>query len=429
MRASTSTVAKCGKGDTGGHRVTGPFWPKTDQANGLPRIRSTGGTSSRDSRRTTAHSHDLTRMAAHFRHQLDRTPNAGAALRRAVLVISGDLADPSKWQQRVRRMPDVENLAWSITTGYSQDKYGPYFGDWLPTHRPVGQPAIHLGWDTRATGRLRAHSKPLLLKTRGRVVTPNRKAAERAWSLGARPRAATGSSGREACRSSSIKRPSKTHGLTFARFARVLVSRTIPDQPLRRVVRPPERDAQGVAFARSRIRRVLRASPAREVLDARPVPLMRHFMASMYEVRGSGVRRFLIAPFAGMFLFATVLLVILLAASGWLITPSYLVWLEWRASRLRLHADGSGVTVANLVRRYKIRWEAVRAIWADEAGYPGPAAVRSNGAGAGSGASPSRPPSDWVGSGVEASRFSLRNSVEAMGTAFRRATAMRSSSL
>ncbi len=41
-----------------------------------------------------------------------------------------------------RRMPEVENLAWSVTTGYFPDKYGPYFGDWLPRHEPVGQPAI-----------------------------------------------------------------------------------------------------------------------------------------------------------------------------------------------------------------------------------------------------------------------------------------------
>lgn len=75
-------------------------------------------------------------------YQLVPTANAGAALRGATLVFSGDLAEPSKWQQRARRMPDVESLAWSITTGYFEDKYGPYFGDWLPTHKPVGQPAI-----------------------------------------------------------------------------------------------------------------------------------------------------------------------------------------------------------------------------------------------------------------------------------------------
>jgi hypothetical protein len=39
-------------------------------------------------------------------------------------------------------MPEVENLAWSVTTGYFPEKYGPYFGDWLPRHEPVDQPAI-----------------------------------------------------------------------------------------------------------------------------------------------------------------------------------------------------------------------------------------------------------------------------------------------
>jgi hypothetical protein len=75
-------------------------------------------------------------------YQLDPTANAGAALRGTTLEITGDLADPSSWQQRARRMPAVENLAWSITTGYFPDKYGPYFGDWLPRHEPIGQPAI-----------------------------------------------------------------------------------------------------------------------------------------------------------------------------------------------------------------------------------------------------------------------------------------------
>jgi hypothetical protein len=69
-----------------------------------------------------------------------------------------------------------------------------------------------------------------------------------------------------------------------------------------------------------------------------------------------------------MFLPATVLLIILLAVSGWfwLITLVYLAWIEWRASRLSLRADGSGISVVNLVRRYEIAWEKVRATWADE---------------------------------------------------------------
>lgn len=97
----------------------------------------------------------------------------------------------------------------------------------------------------------------------------------------------------------------------------------------------------------------------------------------MYDLRKRSTLRFLIAPFGGMFLIATVLLVILMAASGWfwLIALLYFVWIEWRASRLGLSADESGITVVNLLRRYKVAWEEVRGIWADE-GYPGPAAVR-----------------------------------------------------
>jgi hypothetical protein len=75
-------------------------------------------------------------------YQLEPTPNAGAALRGATLVITGTIAPPSRWQYRARRMPATNNLAWSVTTRYYTDKYGPYYGDWLPRHEPVGQPAI-----------------------------------------------------------------------------------------------------------------------------------------------------------------------------------------------------------------------------------------------------------------------------------------------
>jgi hypothetical protein len=75
-------------------------------------------------------------------NRLVPTPNAGAALRGATLVITGTLAPPSRWPYRARRMPATNNLAWSVTTQYYTDKYGPYYGDWLPRHEPVGQPAI-----------------------------------------------------------------------------------------------------------------------------------------------------------------------------------------------------------------------------------------------------------------------------------------------
>jgi hypothetical protein len=74
--------------------------------------------------------------------QLEPVPNAGAALRRATLVITGTLPSPSTWQQRAHRMPALRNLAWSITTGYFSDKYGPYYGDWLPRYEPVSEQVI-----------------------------------------------------------------------------------------------------------------------------------------------------------------------------------------------------------------------------------------------------------------------------------------------
>lgn len=107
------------------------------------------------------------------------------------------------------------------------------------------------------------------------------------------------------------------------------------------------------------------------------VVLARHLSTSVYELHGRGFVRFLIVPFTGTFLPVTMVLVILIAATGWflLITVIYVALIEWRASRLKLHADQSGLTVVNLLRRYRIVWSEVRAIWADE-GYPGPSAVK-----------------------------------------------------
>jgi hypothetical protein len=76
------------------------------------------------------------------RYQLAETANAGAAVRGSTLVVTGDLADPSTWQRGAHRMPEVENLGWSITTLYVPKKYGPSFGDWLPRHEALGQPFI-----------------------------------------------------------------------------------------------------------------------------------------------------------------------------------------------------------------------------------------------------------------------------------------------
>jgi Bacterial PH domain len=68
----------------------------------------------------------------------------------------------------------------------------------------------------------------------------------------------------------------------------------------------------------------------------------------------------------------TILLVILIGATGWFlpITLAYLAAIVGRTSRLRLHADASGLIVLNLLRRYRVTWDEVRGIWADE-GYQG----------------------------------------------------------
>jgi hypothetical protein len=92
----------------------------------------------------------------------------------------------------------------------------------------------------------------------------------------------------------------------------------------------------------------------------------------MYEIRGKGVRRFLIAPFAGTIAVITIMSVVPFAAGGWfsLATAIWLAWIEWRASRLGMRADASGITVANLLRRYEIGWKDVRGVWAYEEHSP-----------------------------------------------------------
>jgi hypothetical protein len=66
---------------------------------------------------------------------------AGAALSGNVLVITGTLPAPGAWPYRTHRMPSARHLGWSVTTTYAPEKYGPYYGDWLP-RQAVAQPMI-----------------------------------------------------------------------------------------------------------------------------------------------------------------------------------------------------------------------------------------------------------------------------------------------
>ena len=95
-------------------------------------------------------------------------------------------------------------------------------------------------------------------------------------------------------------------------------------------------------------------------------------LQAVYELRPSGIQRFILAPFAGLLSFVTIVLVVVSLAGGWvsLAGPIWLTWVAWRASRLKLRADASGVTIVNLVRRYEIRWPDVRGSWADERNDP-----------------------------------------------------------
>jgi hypothetical protein len=84
----------------------------------------------------------------------------------------------------------------------------------------------------------------------------------------------------------------------------------------------------------------------------------------MFEVRSSGIRPYLIAPFAGLHAPVALISWILVAASEWflLVGVIWIVGIEWRASRLRLRADASGITVVNYFRRYEIHWRDVRGL-------------------------------------------------------------------
>jgi hypothetical protein len=52
-------------------------------------------------------------------------------------------------------------------------------------------------------------------------------------------------------------------------------------------------------------------------------------------------------------------------------------WVEWRASKLALRADASGITVFNLIRRHRIPWAQVRSVLAVQGDFHDfPATVR-----------------------------------------------------
>jgi hypothetical protein len=76
------------------------------------------------------------------RRELRPVTEAGAELRGNRLVMTGTLPPPTVWPFATRRMPTAENIGWSVTTRYFADKYGPYFGDWLPGHDAVNEPII-----------------------------------------------------------------------------------------------------------------------------------------------------------------------------------------------------------------------------------------------------------------------------------------------
>jgi hypothetical protein len=87
--------------------------------------------------RQTSGRHEVGRstLDAHGYYRLEPVQNAGASLRGTTLVMTGTLPALSAW-------PAAKNVGWALTTKYSPDKYGPYYGDWLPRYEASGEPII-----------------------------------------------------------------------------------------------------------------------------------------------------------------------------------------------------------------------------------------------------------------------------------------------
>jgi hypothetical protein len=92
-------------------------------------------------------------VGASGRYRLEPVADAGASLRGNTLLITGTLPPPSAWQLQTRRMPAEEDVGWSVNSSYAPNKYGPFYGDWLPAYKAAGEPVIrHRGGATVTPG-------------------------------------------------------------------------------------------------------------------------------------------------------------------------------------------------------------------------------------------------------------------------------------
>jgi hypothetical protein len=73
---------------------------------------------------------------------LEPVAAAGASIRGRTLVLTGTLPAPGEWRLGSRRMPAADELGWSATSTYTPEKYGPYFGDWLPGYADSLEPIV-----------------------------------------------------------------------------------------------------------------------------------------------------------------------------------------------------------------------------------------------------------------------------------------------
>ena len=73
---------------------------------------------------------------------LEPVAAAGASIRGRTLVLTGTLPALGEWRLGSRRMPAADELGWSATSTYTPEKYGPYFGDWLPGYADSLEPIV-----------------------------------------------------------------------------------------------------------------------------------------------------------------------------------------------------------------------------------------------------------------------------------------------
>jgi Bacterial PH domain len=91
----------------------------------------------------------------------------------------------------------------------------------------------------------------------------------------------------------------------------------------------------------------------------------------VYGFRGSPLGRCLLSPlidpvvgigFFSLGIFVALAVGHVSVGAGWIVFACWFVIFETRAYRAHVDADGSGMTITNVLRRYRIPWEEVESI-------------------------------------------------------------------